>query len=239
MCGRYDYHPKEFADLRIRWNLDRDLPLFKPRYNIAPGQQAPVAANLDGVTACQLFQWGLVPSWAKDHSIGHTMINARAETLTEKPSFRPLLGKRHCLVLANGFYEWRREGKQKVPMRFKLKSGEPFAFAGLWDSWKKPDGNLLLTYTIITTEPNEVTRPIHNRMPVMLSDDDAMKWITSDGGGLTHSLSLLKPFPPELMESYEVSKLVNNPRNDSSACIQPVAPQGPGLLFAAGTKCLT
>lgn len=125
MCGRYDYRPKEFADLRIRWNLDRDLPLFKPRYNIAPSQEAPVVVDMDGARSCRLFQWGLVPSWTKDPSIGNTMINARAETLADKPSFKRLLGKRHCLVLASGFYEWRREGKQKVPMRFKLKSGEP------------------------------------------------------------------------------------------------------------------
>ena len=108
------------------------------------------------------------------------MINARGETLTEKPAFKDLLGKRRCLVLADGFYEWRKDGKGKVPMRFKLKSGEPFAFAGLWDSWKHPDGSLLRTYTIVTTEPNDVLRPIHNRMPAMLSNDDALKWLPVD-----------------------------------------------------------
>ena len=121
-----------------------------------------------------MFRWGLIPWWAKDPAIGNRMINSRAETLAEKPAFKELIGKRRCLVLADGFYEWRKEGKAKVPMRFKLKSGDSFAFAGLWDSWKKPDGSLLRTYTIVTTEPNDVLRPIHNRMPAMLSNDDAL-----------------------------------------------------------------
>ena len=127
------------------------------------------------------------------------MINARAETLAEKPAFKDLLGKRRCLVLADGFYEWRKEGKGKVPMRFKLKSGEPFAFAGLWDTWKSPDGNLLRTYTIVTTEPNDVLRPIHNRMPAMLSNGDAQKWL-ADNDEIAHALTLLKPFPADAME---------------------------------------
>jgi putative SOS response-associated peptidase YedK len=141
----------------------------------------------------------LIPVWAKDPAIGNKMINARAETLAEKPSFKWLLGKRRCLVLADGFYEWRKEGKRKVPMRFKLKSGEPFTFAGPWDSWKQPDGNLLRTYTIVTTEPNDMLRPIHNRMPAMLSDDDALNWLTSSADESTHALSLLKPYPPRML----------------------------------------
>ena len=125
------------------------------------------------------------------------------------------------LVLAEGFYEWRKEGERKVPMRFKLKSGEPFTFAGLWDSWKSPDGNLLRTYTIVTTESNDVLRPIHNRMPVMLSNDDALKWLALDYE-IAHALTLLKPCPPERMEGYEVSILVNNLRNDLPECIRPI-----------------
>jgi len=202
------------------WLLDGQLPLLKPRYNIAPSQEAPVIVNVDGVRSCKLFQWGLIPSWAKDPSIGNKMINARAETLAEKPSFRSLLKNRRCLVLADGFYEWRKEGKGKVPMRFKLKSNEPFVFAGLWDSWKQPDGNALNTYTIVTTEPNDLLAKIHNRMPVMLNHDDAVNWLTFSGVEISPALQLLTPFPSQLMEGYEVSKLVNSPANDTPECIQ-------------------
>jgi putative SOS response-associated peptidase YedK len=220
MCGRYGFAPGEFREIKLRFNIGGNIPLFTPRYNTAPSQQAPVIANLEGANRVELFHWGLVPSWAKDPSIGNRMINARAETVAEKPSFKRLLKNRRCLVLADGFYEWRKEGKGKVPMWFKLKSGDPFVFAGLWDAWKQPDGALLRTYTIVTTEPNEVLAPIHNRMPVMLSDRDAREWVSADEIG--HSLSLLKPYPAELMDGYDISKLVNNPRNDSAECIAAI-----------------
>ena len=219
MCGRYAYFPREFSDRRLTWNVDEVFDL-KPRYNIAPTQEAPVIVQAAGKRTLELFRWGLIPWWAKDPAIGNRMINARAETLAEKPAFKDLLGKRRCLVLADGFYEWRKEGKGKVPMRFKLKSGEPFAFAGLWDTWKQLDGNLLRTYTIVTTEPNDVLRPIHNRMPAMLSNDDAQKWLAVDDE-ISHALTLLKPYPPEKMEGYDVSRLVSNPRNDLPECILP------------------
>jgi putative SOS response-associated peptidase YedK len=160
--------------------VDSEISLLKPRYNIAPSQEAPVIVQADGKRTIELFERGLILSWAKDPAIGNKMINARAETLAEKPSFKRLLKGRRCLVLAYGFFEWRKEGKRKVPMRFRLKSGEAFSFAGLWDSWKQSDGNLLRTYTIVTTEPNEVMRPIHNRMPVMLSHVDALNWLAVD-----------------------------------------------------------
>jgi putative SOS response-associated peptidase YedK len=149
------------------------------------------------------------------------MINARAETLAEKTSFKRLLKNRRCLVLGDGFYEWRKEGKAKVPMRFKLKSDESFAFAGLWDRWKKPDGNMLDTFTIVTTEPNDLLAPIHNRMPVMLNDHDALSWLTYDGDEISNALKLLRPFPRDLMEGYDVSKLVNSPANDTPECVRP------------------
>ena len=226
MCGRYTYFPGEFSDLRLTWNVDEVFGLdLKPRYNIAPTQEAPVIVQMDGKRTLELFRWGLIPWWATDPAIGNRMINARAETLAEKPAFNNLLGNRHCLVLADGFYEWRKEGKGKVPMRFKLKSGEPFAFAGLWDSWKQPDGSLLRTYTIVTTEPNDVLRPIHDRMPAMLNNDDAQNWLAVDDE-IAHALSLLKPYPPEKMEGYQVSPLVNNPRNDLPECVQPISDLG-------------
>jgi putative SOS response-associated peptidase YedK len=183
--------------------------------------QCPPAGKFDRKRTLELFRWGLIPWWAKDPAIGNQMINARAETLAEKPSFKWLLARRRCLVLADGFYEWRKEGKGKVPMRFILKSGESFTFAGLWDSWKQPDGSLLRTYTIVTTEPNDVLRLIHNRMPVMLSNDDAQKWLTVDDE-IARALTLLKPFPADATEGYDVSTLVNNPRNDFEECIRPV-----------------
>jgi putative SOS response-associated peptidase YedK len=131
MCGRYTYFPGEFSDLRLTWQVDEDIPLLKPRYNIAPSQEAPVIVEADRKRTIELFQWGLIPSWAKDPAIGNKMINARAETLAEKPSFKRLFKSRRCLVLADGFYEWRKEGKRKVPMRFRLKSGEAH---WLWES---------------------------------------------------------------------------------------------------------
>jgi putative SOS response-associated peptidase YedK len=221
MCGRYTYFPGEFSDLRLTWNVDEFADL-RPRYNIAPSQEAPVIVQVRGKRSIELFRWGLIPWWAKDPAIGNKMINARSETLAEKAAFKGLLKDRRCLVLADGFFEWRNETKRKVPMLFKLKSGGSFTFAGLWDSWKQPDGNLLRTYTIVTTEPNDVLRPIHNRMPAMLKHDDALKWLAVDDE-IAHALSLLKPYLSDDMEGYDVSPLVNDPRNDSPECIRPIA----------------
>jgi putative SOS response-associated peptidase YedK len=150
------------------------------------------------------------------------MINARSETVAYKPALKRLIGKRHCLVLANGFFEWRREGKKKFPMYFKLQSGEIFTFPGLWDAWKQPDGNILLTYTLLTTTPNELVKPIHGRMPVIFSEDAAKQWLVCKPETVPECLELLKPFPAEKMEAYEVSPLVNNPRNDSPECVRPI-----------------
>jgi putative SOS response-associated peptidase YedK len=223
MCGRYSYSPRDFADLRVRWNL-AEIPLLAPRFNIAPSQEAPVVVQNGAKRNVEMFRWGLVPSWAKDPAVGNKMINARAETLAQKSSFKELLPSHRCLVLSDGFYEWRRDGKEKFPMRFKLNSGEPFTFAGLWDSWRQPDGKLLRSYAIITTEANAILRPIHDRMPVMLSEEDALKWLDAKGQEVGRTLALLKPFPAEKMAGYEVSSLVNDPRNDSRECIEPVSP---------------
>ena len=147
------------------------------------------------------------------------MINARCESLTEKARFKNLLERRRCLVPACGFYEWRKDSKDKVPMRFKLKSAEAFTFAGLWDSWRKPDRSFLNTFTTIMTEPNDLLRPLHDRMPVMLNDD-VSKWLACNDE-ISHALSLLKPYPAAKMEGYEVLRLGTDPRNDSPACIEP------------------
>jgi len=222
MCGRFTY-AKEFREIRIRYNVERDFPLFRPRYNIAPGQEVAVVFNRDGGRSLGMMHWGLIPSWAKDPSIGNKMINARAETLSEKPSFKRLIAKRRCLVLSDGFYEWRKEGKRKAPMRIRLKTGEPFGFAGLWDSWRKPDGSDLQTFTIITTEANELLKPIHDRMPVILPEEAEQQWLGFDVKDTSELLSLLKPYPSDLMEAYDVSLLVNSPRNDLPECIEAQA----------------
>jgi putative SOS response-associated peptidase YedK len=222
----------EFSDLRIRFNLDKDLPEFKPSYNIAPGQQVPVIIGEDGRNKVKLMRWGLVPSWAPDPSIGNRMINARSGTLTEKPSFKQLLGTYRCLIPADGFYEWRREGKGKVPMRIVMKDRQLFIFAGLCDVWRgDPEGGDLYTFTIITTNANALLRPIHNRMPVIIDRLAATHWLdpaVSHPGILS---ILLQPLPSELMAAYEVSKLVNDPHNDSAACITPADWKAPGPLF--------
>ncbi len=217
MCGRYTLTRKP-ENLIFRFDLKTEGAELRPRYNIAPGQNAPVIAD-DGGRSLRMMQWGLVPSWAKDPSSGNKMINARAETLAEKPSFKGLIGKRRCLVLADGFYEWRKEGKGKIPMRCTLRGGEPFSFAGLWDSWKKPDGGELFSFTIITTQANNLLRPIHERMPVILNKEGEEKWLDPD---FKEVHKFLVPYPAEMMEFYDVSKLVNSPRNDLPQCISPL-----------------
>ena len=169
------------------------------------------------------MRWGLVPHWAKDPKIGYKMINAKSETLAAKPSFRTAYRKRRCLILANGFFEWKKEGKEKIPTYIFLKCQEPFAFAGLWESWRAPSGDSVRSCTIITTEPNSFMEPIHNRMPVILPDEAEALWLdplTEDPDILS---SLLVPFPAESMESYPVSALVNSPKNHGPDCITPVS----------------
>ncbi len=197
---------------------------YAPRYNIAPTQPVAVIAN-NHPDQLDFFVWGLVPSWAKDPGIGSKMINARAETLTEKPAFRAAFRRRRCLIPATGFYEWRQdpEGKSKTPIYLYLKDGRPLSFAGLWESWNGPDGSNILSCTIITTSPNPLMATIHNRMPVILPPSAYAQWLDPGeppSGGL---LALLQPYPQEQMAAYPVSKLVNSPANDSPECIVPLA----------------
>ncbi|MEK7214662.1 MAG: SOS response-associated peptidase, partial [Chloroflexota bacterium] len=170
----------------------------------------------------EVMRWGLVPSWAKDPSVGYRMINARAETVGEKPSFRQALLKRRCLVPADGFFEWRGAGKMRVPLRFTLKSGELFAFAGLWEGWRQPDGEWLHTCTIITTAPNDLVTRIHDRMPVILRRDAEDVWLDPKMIDVALLRGMLVPYPTAEMEARQVSTLVNSPQNDSPECIEPV-----------------
>jgi len=223
MCGRFtltvDAHQIREAFPWITINEE-----IQPRYNIAPSQPVAVVPN-DGKNQLNYFLWGLIPFWAKDPTIGNRMINARGETLDQKPSFKHAYRRRRCLVLADGFYEWKIEtgGKSKIPIYIKMKNNRPFALAGLWDSWNAPDGSNILSCTIITTEPNILLKDIHNRMPVILPDDKIQTWLRTDEVESEYLKPLLMPYPPEDMIAYPVSKFVNNPVNESIACIQPIS----------------
>ena|SRR5437667_1997384 len=191
-----------------------------PRYNIAPTQDVVAVIN-DGGRHLEMLRWGLIPAWAKEESVGSRMINARAETLAEKSSFKRLLHNRRCVIVADGFYEWAKEPgtKSKTPMYITLKDHEPFAFAGLWDSWRTASGQQLRTCTVITTEPNALMASIHNRMPALLLPDALTTWLDpsmQDEQVLHH---LLNPYPTELMVARPVSRLVNDPRHDSAELI--------------------
>lgn len=198
---------------------------IEPRYNIAPTQPVAVVPN-DGRNRLDFFTWGLIPSWSKDPSIASRMINARAETLAEKPSFRTAFRRRRCLILADGFYEWRQEpvGRAKTPMYIQLKEGRPFAFAGLWESWQAPqgEGSTILSCTIITTDPNPLTGAIHNRMPAILDEKDYGLWLSQEEQDPQVLSALLRPYPEERMQAYPVSSRVNSPSNESAELIQPV-----------------
>ena len=189
-----------------------------PRYNIAPTQEV-VSILSNGTAHLEWLQWGLIPSWAKDASIGSKMINARAETPAEKPSFKRLLRSRRCLVPADGFYEWKKERSGKTPMYITLKDGSPFAFAGLWDLWRDPEGRQIRTCTLITTEPNAVVAPIHDRMPVILPPEARDMWLDNAIQDEHALLPLLSPYPAEAMTARAVSRLVNNPKSEGAELI--------------------
>lgn len=220
MCGRFSLTaPAEVVADHYQLTL---ISLLAPRYNIAPTQ--PVAAvRLDqaGGREWTHFRWGLVPSWAKDMSIGSKMINARAETAAEKPSFRTAFKRRRCLIPATGFYEWQKLDGRKQPMYIQPVDGL-MSFAGLWEIWSSADGDVLETCTILTTEPNDLMASIHNRMPVILDPEDYGTWLDPDTKAdlLMH---LLRPAPVARLETYPVSTAVNSPANDGPACIAPLA----------------
>ena len=203
---------------------DHDVPELEPRYNVAPTQDVPaVRAAEEGARRFAMLHWGLVPKWAKERAIGNRMINGRAETLAEKPSFRDAFRKRRCLVLADGWYEWQVAPGGKQPWFIRRKDARPFAFAGLWERWKDPsDGSMLESCTIVTTDAAESIKKIHERMPVVLEETDWDRWTDtafSDTGTLSE---LLKPCDPKTLEAWPVSREVNAPKN-----------QGPGLIAAA------
>ncbi|GAB4457470.1 MAG: SOS response-associated peptidase [Anaerolineales bacterium] len=222
MCGRFTLtvDPAQFQDAFPGFLFPAK---FAPRYNIAPSQPVLAIPN-DERNAADFFIWGLIPMWAKDPSIGARLINARSETLAEKPSFRGSFKHKRCLILADGFYEWKTAAgkKTKTPYYIHLTDRRPFAFAGLWDSWESPDGSSLKTCTIITTQPNELLASLHDRMPVILHPRDYAKWLDPSPQTPKSLLPLLKPYPADAMTAYPVSTLVNKPGNDSPELIVPV-----------------
>ena len=223
MCGRFSQtaSPEVIAQ---QFELI-DPPLFNPRYNIAPSQPV-VAIRIDpDTTTRRLVQlrWGLIPSWAKDPKIGNQCINAKAETVAEKPAFRAAFKKRRCFVVASGFYEWQVRGPVKQPMWIGLRSKRPFAFAGLWEHWTPAEREPRETCTIITTEPNELMQSIHNRMPVILARTSYDQWLDPTFQQAEPLTALLRPYPSEELTAYPVSTLVNNPRHDAPQCLEPVA----------------
>ena len=212
MCGRYTLIA-DVGDLAQRFEFDGADFSYDPGYNIAPTESVLTFRNVDGREA-SFMRWGLIPFWAKDPKIGARMINARAETVAEKPAFRNALKKRRCLVLADGYYEWQKTPVGKRPYRIILNSGEPFAMAGLWETWKDPQGNMVPSYTVITTAANDYLAPIHNRMPVILSREVEGFWLdgsVNDPGVLS---SVLTHYDDDDMEAYEVSSLVNSAVNN-------------------------
>jgi putative SOS response-associated peptidase YedK len=222
MCGRFTLTAPRQA-LKSLFPLF-DLPDVPPSYNVAPTQAVLAVRVPHGQDKAEpaLLKWGLVPGWADDPAIGYRLINARAETAAERPSFRSAFRRRRCLVLADGFYEWRKAGGKKQPYLFRLAGGEPFAFAGLWEHWQR-DGKVIDSCALLTTDPNELVKPLHDRMPVMLSPAVFDLWLDAkvEKGPDLHAL--LRPYPAKAMAAYPVSLRVNSPKNNDAGCLAPLA----------------
>lgn len=222
MCGRYTL-TVTLEELMLRYLTDRPATGYHtPRYNIAPMQQVMAVIHDGKKNRLGQLQWGLIPSWAKDDKGASKMINARAETLMTRPSFKKLIYRKRCIIPADGFYEWKRKAGEKQPMRIVLKNREIFSLAALYDTWVNPAGKKISTCTIITTKPNALMADIHHRMPVILAKKDESAWLDRTNQNIEQLLSLLQPFPDTEMTAYPVSPIVGNVKNDSEACIQEV-----------------
>ena len=220
MCGRYALNQRGI-DIEAAYDISLELTWKFPKYNIAPTQDV-LAITDGGERRPEMLRWGLIPPWAKDHKIGSKMINARAESVAEKPSFQSAFRERRCLIVADSFYEWERRGGTRVPFRIGLNTWEPFGFAGLWEVWRSPEGEWVRSCTIITTRANDLVGRIHTRMPVMLAKDAEGIWL--DAGATTGDLrELLVPYATSDMDAYEVSTFVNKADNDTPEVVEPVA----------------
>jgi putative SOS response-associated peptidase YedK len=220
MCGRYLLTTPVDALSQLFRFMER--PNLGPRYNIAPTQDVPIVRlTRDGERReLILVRWGLVPYWADDPKIGNRLINARAETIERAPAFREAYRRRRCLVPADGFFEWRKQGKTRQPLLVRRRDRAPFAFAGLWERWRQPDGQILRSCTIVTCPPNELVAPVHDRMPAILEAGEHDRWLDPAAGGA----ELLRPCPADWLEAIEVSSRVNSPANDDPECLAPPVP---------------
>ncbi len=221
MCGRYTL--KTPIDVLAEYFEVEDYPSsMVPSYNIAPTQDVAAVVEEDEKRNLRMFRWGLIPSWAKDPAIGNKMINARAETVSEKPSFRSAFKKKRCLIVADGFYEWQKTDNGKQPYHFKMKGSSPFAFAGLWETWDK-EGEEVRSCSIITTDANDLMNEIHHRMPVILHPENYGVWLAPGFAEKEALMDLLRPYPPEEMEAYPVNRKVNKPSNNEPSVVEPAA----------------
>lgn len=218
MCGRYALKVRP-AELITHFHLD-ECEDFPPRYNIPPGTDIPVIRySPEGKRVLHLLRWGLVPHWAKDPTIGTKLNNARGESVSEKPSFRDAFKRRRCLIPADGFYEWKTEGDIKQPYYVSLKSGAPMAMGGLWESWRRPDGEILRTCCVITTGPNGVMKPIHDRMPVIIEPEHWQEWLTAPPEVVG---DLIAPYTAEAMQAWAVDRRVSRSNEEGPALVAPV-----------------
>ena len=220
MCYRFVRESK-LIDVAEEFSVDDIDTDLQPSYNVAPTQDIPAIIH-DGTRRIVLRRWGLVPPWARDISIGNKLLNARAETITEKPSFRLAFKKRRCLIPANGYYEWRKEEKRKIPVYVRLKSEELFVMAGLWERWTSPEGKQVSSCTIITIASNDWLKPVNDRMPVIIPKDRVSGWLDAAVHSEEFLLPMLQPYDADSMEAHDVSTIVNSPKNNSPENIKPV-----------------
>lgn len=224
MCGRFALYA-DYGALLERFEIEEAAlgqDVYEENYNVAPSEQIVAVINDGKRNRLGTFRWGLIPSWAKDQKIGYKMINARAETAAEKPSFRHAFKKKRCLIPANAFYEWKKGENGKMPMLIHLEGGELFAFAGLWESWESPEGEVIHSCTILTTQPNAVMADIHDRMPVILAKEAEKIWLDPNIQDPELLQELIKPYDSEELEAYEVSGAVNSPRNKGQELIRKI-----------------
>jgi putative SOS response-associated peptidase YedK len=225
MCGRYAITSAPAA-IRALFGYP-DQPNFPPRYNVAPTQPVPIVRLAEGVRRFALVRWGLIPSWVKDPRAFSLIINARGESVIERPAFRHAMQRRRCLFPADGFYEWRREGSQKRPYYVRPRAGGPIAFAGLWETWMGPNGEEMETAAIVTTRANRTLSAIHDRMPVVIAPEAFDFWLDGRKVEPDTAAALIAPAPEALLEVYEVSPAVNRVANDSAELVEPVVPAAP------------
>jgi putative SOS response-associated peptidase YedK len=225
MCGRYTITTIDGLVAELELEVDPGLAAsFVPRYNLAPTQEAPVIVRRDaGPARLEPMRWGLIPHWAKDPSIAAKLINARRETLTEKPAFRDAYARRRCLVPSDGFFEWKRDGRVRRPFYYHRTDGAPFLYAGLWERWREPAGIWITSFSIITGEPNALVAPVHDRMPVIVGPDDYRRWLHPEPLPADVLADITRTPDPDGFELVEVSTRVNSVANDDPACLAPPA----------------